>query len=492
MKNIFGGAGSLLLCLLLLNVFFSGCSDTQAEKQQDTAATTALETMSEETTQLQPDLPEADYQGYEFHILMKGPDYIEWASQDIDVEASNGEVINDAVFNRNAFVEEEYNITVNGIPGGTAMAQSVKKSITAGDNAYDFVTANMYDTSTMATQGMLTDLYGIPMLDLTKPWWDQRANSDLSINHRLYMTVGDLLIMPNDATWLVIFNKTLINDYNQTNPYQLVLEDKWYYDTMVAMTKGVTTDLDGNGKLDEFDLYGHISQYENAPGFILGFGEKVVSKDADDMPYLSINNDRALGCMQKVFDFLLDREYSINFQELTGYQRPFEITQHMFEENRGLFKTTAIQLVIRMRNMETDFGIVPMPKLDSAQETYYNFVHPTTSCVSVPVSGIDLERTGIILEALSAKSRYTVREAYYDISLNYKYLRDEESIKMLDIILETRMYDISQIYNWGGIGSLFHEMMGQRTSDFSSLYAKREKQAEKAMQKTVDAYLAVG
>ncbi|MHB1151780.1 MAG: extracellular solute-binding protein [Eubacteriales bacterium] len=491
MKIFFKTSGILIFCLCLLMPVFTGCAKNDTEDSQ-TQVTTVAETLQDETTQLQPDLPEADYEGYEFNILMKGPDYIEWASQDIDVEASNGEVINDAVFNRNAFVEEKYNVMINGIPGGTGMAQMVKKSITAGDNAYDFVTANMYDTSTMATQGMLTDLYSIPMLDLTKPWWDQRANSDLSINHRLYMTVGDLLVMPNDATWLVIFNKTLIGDYNLTSPYDLVNEDKWYYDTMVEMTKGVTTDLDGNGKLDEFDLYGHISQYENAPGFILGFGEKVVSKDADDMPYLSINNDRALGCMQKVFDFLLDREYSINFQELTNYTRPFETTQHMFEENRGLFKTTAIQLVIRMRNMETDFGIVPMPKLDAAQETYYNFVHPTTSCVSVPVSGIDLERTGIILEALAAKSRYTVREAYYDISLNYKYLRDAESIKMLDIILETRMYDISQIYNWGGIGSIFHEMMGSRSSDFSSLYAKREKQAEKAMQKTVDAYLEVG
>lgn len=474
----------------MLTSVFIGCAAKETANQSQTTA--AVETAADETTQLQPDLPEADFEGYEFNILMKGPDYIEWASQDIDVEASNGEVINDAVFNRNTFVEEEYNVVINGIPSPPDMPNKVKKSITAGDNAYDFVTANMYDTSSMATQGLLTDLYSIPNLDLSEPWWDQRANADLSIKHRLYMTVGDMLIMPNDATWLVIFNKTLIGDYNLTSPYDLVLGDKWYYDTMVEMTKGVTTDLDGNGKLDEFDLYGHISQYENASGFILGFGEKVVSKDSDDMPYLSINNDRALGCMGKVFDFLLDRQYSINFQELTQYSRPFETTQHMFEENRGLFKTTAIQLVIRMRNMETDFGIVPMPKLDSAQNTYYNFVHPTTSCVSVPVSGPDLERTGIVMEALAAKSRYTVREAYYDISLNYKYLRDEESIKMLDIILETRMYDISQIYNWGGMGSIFHEMMGQRTSDFSSLYAKREKQAEKAMQKTVDAYLEVG
>ncbi len=419
---------------------------------------------------------------------MKGSEWAEWASQDIDVEGITGEIINDAVYERNAYVEEKYNVTVTGVEGGMNMAQVIKTSISAGDYEYDVVTPNMYDTSSLATQGLLLDLNTIPYVDLKQPWWDQRANSDLSINNKLYMTVSDLLIMPNDATWLVIFNKKLLEDFKLENPYSLVEQDKWYFDTMVEMSQGVARDLNGDSVMDEKDIYGHISQFENASGFVLGFGEKVVSKDENDLPYLSINNDRAVGAIEKVMAFMLDRNYSINFQEVPG---SYLETQKMFEENRGLFKTTAIQVVIRMRNMETDFGVVPMPKLDENQKEYYNFVHPTTSCIAIPITNNELERTGIILEDLTAKSRYTLRPAYYDVSLNYKYLRDEESVKMLDLVLDGRMYDISQIYNWGGMGNIFFDMMQSHSSDFSSLYAKREKLTIRQMEETVEAYLEI-
>ena len=51
----------------------------------------------------------------------------------------------------------------------------------------------------------------------------------------------------------------------------------------------------------------------------------------------------------------------------------------------------------------------------------------------MPTNASDPERTEIILEALSAESRYTVQPAYYDISLKGKYIRDEECADMLDI-----------------------------------------------------------
>lgn len=477
---------SLIVTLFILMVLYSSCSEKSDIISDET--TTVVDITDTEETELEPDIPEDDFDGYEFKILMKGSGYAEWASQDIYVEMLSGEVINDAVFNRNMYVESKYNVTIKGIEGNTDMAQNVIKSVAAGDDAYDVVTANMYDTSSLATQKQLIDLKEIPYLDFEKVWWDQRANSDLSINNKLYMTVSDLLTMPNDATWLVLFNKDLLEEYNLISPYQLVKDDLWYFNTMVEMTKGVSRDLNGDGVLDEHDVIGHISQSENAPGFLLGFGETVISKDKDDLPYLSFGGDRLYEAFEKVYNYMTNREYSINFQELQGYPLPFKITQQMFEENRGLFKTTAIQLVIRMRNMNTDFGIVPMPKYDSTQETYYNFVHPTASCISVPTTNSDTNRTGIILEALSAKSYYTLRNAYYDISLNNKFLRDEESIIMLDIILATRIYDLSQIYNWNNIGFLYHNLIGEKNNNLTSRFASMENSVSEMIGKTIEAY----
>ena len=68
----------------------------------------------------------------------------------------------------------------------------------------------------------------------------------------------------------------------------------------------------------------------------------------------------------------------------------------------------------------------------------------------VPMTTSDPERTGIVLEAMAAESMYTVTPAYYDVALKGKYARDEESLDMLDIILESRCYDLGWFYAIGG------------------------------------------
>ena len=60
-----------------------------------------------------------------------------------------------------------------------------------------------------------------------------------------------------------------------------------------------------------------------------------------------------------------------------------------------------------------------------------------------------------MVEALAAESMYTLTPAYYDIALERKYMRDEESREMLDIILSSRIVDLDIIFNWGGSYSLF-------------------------------------
>ena len=53
---------------------------------------------------------------------------------------------------------------------------------------------------------------------------------------------------------------------------------------------------------------------------------------------------------------------------------------------------------------------------------------------------------GAIVEAMAAKSMYTLTTAYYDKSFTYKSLRDEDSVEMLEIVLQSRSYDLSNIY----------------------------------------------
>ena len=144
-----------------------------------------------------------------------------------------------------------------------------------------------------------------------------------------------------------------------------------------------------------------------------------------------------------------------------------------FMEGRGLFVARAyVQYVYYFRESDVDYGIVPRPKYDSNQENYYsdiNYAWATT--VSVPVDVKDPERAGIILEALSSESLYTVTPANYTVSIVHKQLRDQDSERMLDIIYSSRCFDWGQFVSLSGMASKFESMLKSGEFTFASDYA---------------------
>jgi len=74
-------------------------------------------------------------------------------------------------------------------------------------------------------------------------------------------------------------------------------------------------------------------------------------------------------------------------------------------------------------------------KYEPSQEGYFTtYNYANASSLSIPVTNSRPSETGLVVEALAAESMYTLTPAYYDIALERKYMRDEESREMLDII----------------------------------------------------------
>ena len=53
-----------------------------------------------------------------------------------------------------------------------------------------------------------------------------------------------------------------------------------------------------------------------------------------------------------------------------------------------------------------------------------------------------------MLEALSAESHRVVLPSYYELILKSKNTRDQESLEMIDIIYEGRLYDFASIHSY--------------------------------------------
>jgi len=440
-----------------------------------------------------PDVPEKDYGGYEFTILANSLEYSShWYSRDIYVEGENGDAIDDAVYYRNRAIEERYNVTIKGAFSRNQYGDA-KKSVSSGDGTYDVLTVPMQGASAqLAQEGLLFDLKNVPYIDLDKPWWDQRATGQVSVGNRLMFTISDLLVMDKDALFIYLFNKDLIQEMGMDDPYQLVRDNKWVIDKFWDMARTATADLNGDGAMDDGDRYGLISQTHTIHGNVAGSGYFAITKDKDDMPEINIADPMIQESYAKWIDIHNDRTNTIIAQDWTSKYTGDTIWDQqlgMLVEKRALWHYTGMNRVTMAREMEGNFGILPNPKFSESQSEYHNAVYAgCTTAVSIPVTS-DPERTGIILEALTGESYYTLRPAYYDVSLKHKLMRDDESGEMLDLIFATRCYDLGQVYNWGGIFDIFANLALKKSTDFVSEYEKIMPRIEKDMQKFLDNFL---
>lgn len=489
MTKRFGRIIAILWTLILSFSLLLSCAEDAGSPVSETVGITETEATAE--TELLPALPDEDFTGETINFLVRSEKFHwYWSSKEIYSEKENGEVINDAVFSRNIWVEDKYNCKITEYRSDNPITDA-SKAVNSGDDVYDVFMINMLENSGLAQKGSLVDFKKIEYIDLGKPWWDARASASLSIGGRLFWTLGDINIMDNDAVWSNLFNKQVVTDYNLEDPYKLVREDKWTLSKMYEQAKAVVTDIDGDGAIGINDRVGHLSEVSNTYGMFIGAGESIAKKDGDDLPYLSMDGERAAGVINEILNLMLDTETTLLADNYTGkYSNPWdELTRPMFMENRGLFYTIGLGTVTLLRNMDSDFGILPIPKYDNTQTEYYHYVNPwSASNVSVPVVNSNTSFTGFLLEAMAAKSMYTLTPAYYEITLTDKVMRDTDSEEMLDIILGSLAYDFGAVFNWGGTTELFAQLTNQKSYDYASAYAKKEVSAQTAMEKTIAAF----
>jgi hypothetical protein len=285
-----------------------------------------------------------------------------------------------------------------------------------------------------------------------------------------------------------MFSKKLVKDYELENPYELVLSGKWTFDKMIEMMKKVSRDLNGDGKMDDQDQYGLLTEYANSQFLFNAAGEYIAKSNADKIPEITLYNERAAAVLDKIIEIFKDKNYYVNAEDMTGKYADiwdgFQLS--MFSEDRALLYHAGMNRVTLLRTMETDFGILPPPKYDTRQENYYAVVDTwCTSAVSVPITVNDKEKTGLILETLAYESRYGLLPAYYDINLKTKFARDEESRAMIDIILANRLYDLGSVYSWGSVYTFFMEISKGKGDSLAAYWEKNGPKIEAAMDKTL-------
>lgn len=475
---------------ILLTALTLGAAVSCGSSDPGTTADTTAAPVGTETTTAEPSiydvLPEKDYGGYEFRILNNISNF---AYTNMGEDGQTGESLNDAIFERNARIEDELNITFKiEALGWEENKNAIRTAVTAGEDVYDIYFNELHFVLEHALNGYLYDMAAIDTLNFDNPWWDKAAIASASIGDPIYAAFGDLHLMYYECFFPVVFNKQITSNLDLEDPYVLVEEGTWTIDKMSKMAKAAQNDIDGDGKWSVADVYGYSFWDHNNQGFINAAGVDIVTKDDKNMPVWKGLTDEFVTVYDKLIATLF-ADPKNNAQKASGFksENGSEVVHVMMLEGKCLFYVEPLGSVKKMRDVDYEIGVLPMPKLDESQKEYRSYIYHGAGSMGIPKTNPDTARTGVVAEYLAAYSHETVRQTYFDETLDFKYIQDDKGQAMLDIIFSNGTVDLAKVYGWGGLATQIQNKLSGGKSDIASVFERFASKTEKAIADTIEA-----
>ena len=482
------------LALLMLVGTLAACGENVEDPTQSHAATTApVETEAE--TELTDWLPDGlNYGDAEITIISR---YREgWTSGEIAVDGIISEPVNDAVFERNKATEERLGVKIVSIeendndPG--VVVNKVANAVKAGTDEYDIMAAACYMAVNESLGGTFADLRKTEYLDFDKPWWSQGFNEVVEYHGAQYAVSGDMVLSLYRFAFVTIFNKFLFTEANQPFLYDYVENGTWTLDKQIELVPRFERD-NGNALQDtEGDIYGLVSNdYISVDPYWSSCMVDIIKKNGDGDYEMVFESSKLFDVCEKTMTLFFgcgNATYNVKHYGLDDEQNDI---REMFANGYAAMSTVRILELEAgsIRNMEQEFGVVPMPKFDEAQKEYRTLLHDqfTVLCVPTTVTGKDLDMVSAVMESLASVSYKTVRPAYYETTLRTKIAQDPQSAEMFDIIIDNVYIDAGIIYTnaLSSFHDKFRQIMGSGKNTVTSQYKSLTRSATRALERMV-------
>ncbi len=364
----------------------------------------------------------------------------------------SGEVLNDAVYNRNALVCDQLGININVTESNgnydnfTAYANIIQSAYQGGTHEFDLVgTYSLYGAQ-FATKGFFyntLDLDANNHLDLDKLWWNQSLREDLTVSDKLYMLVGDMNTTTLTRMLAVFFNQDTVEEsYSDLDLYSVVNDGKWTMDYLTELIATSYSDLDGNGNADDTDFYGlvTVSPSEAYDSVTAGMAIEMMVRDASDNWVVTTNTELLVDKIQKAVNLYWAGNNATRFYNM-------DPTVQKFAEDGAHFMIITLDKAMEsiLGDMKSDYGVLPLPKYNEEQKMYHTIPQDAFNMISVMGDVQDPAMVSAALELMCAESYKSVTPELFNEVLKYRYMRDDASGQMLDLLREGLRMDFATI-----------------------------------------------
>ncbi len=448
---------------------------TEDKEHEETAteAPTEDETTSEAEptdTHYSPIFDELDFEGEELCVLLRANVLTErqWYKE------APEDNLDEAIANRNRTAEETLNICVNYeiMPYAdfnscaTNFNNLIITDISHGFHYYDIADHWAYTgayASIRDCQANLLDEDMFPFFDFSLPCWNQSVCTEAVVNNRLHLITGALNTTQYDMAPVIWYNKTLYNlkkeSTDQEDIQDLALAGQWTYDELYMWSKRLYEDSNGEEGKQEDDTYAFATQTANLnnqplpkDALATAFDIDLLETYSDGRHYYNIiGNEKAATA----------RTMWINLFKQHGTWGDGASVNN-FAAGRYLFWASTMypskQANMTIREMEDEYGLLPLPKYDSDQAQYQTSSQDSYSLMSVLDHGESTIPTrgdtiSAYLQFATELSYTSVRDSYFDSVIKPKFFGNEDTAVVVksevifDIIVDNITFDFWQIYS---------------------------------------------
>ena len=472
----------LMLAVVMMLSSFVACTPAQGpvgestpDKPTESTPDKPAESTPEETeTQIGNLDPSINLGGKTIAIISRDDP---WMKDEVSVEGTNGNPINDAIFQRNLNVETLLTTELDNImvSGDDYCVINQLKNTAGPDCPYHLAASSAYTCFENTASGLFYNLYDVGNLDLDQPYWATKYNEEASIGNAQYFATGAISLSLRRFIFVTFFNKDLAENYGVEDLYQVVNEKRWTIEYQTNLVANMYTELDGVEGQTEGDSYGFLSDSQVfVDPYIAASDAKILIKDSDNFFIFQPETEKLDKMMERIYNLYYKSGGSYIFVGDGQYSQWTKISNKFASGEATMVTHRLIAAESEeFRGMDSAYGILPIPKYDEDQQEYYSLAHDLFTVYGVvsSVNSIDLDDVGAVMEAMAIESYKVVTPAYYEVALKGKYSKDPQSWEMLDMIVNNLKINGGLLYtiNISDITQKFRTAIKNKQSNTASI-----------------------
>lgn len=354
--------------------------------------------------------------------------------------------IDKVIYNRNLTVSERMGVEFEWtfMPGEknaevATFIEKIRTTSSTGD-PFDGVIAYNLVPQIVASQGLAANLYNSEHIDLTAPWWPQVYLREMIVNDQLYCLVESGSYGLLNHMMAMYFNNELLDARSLESPYDLVKNNEWTVAKLKEMIKDTYEDADYNERVSGGDIYGYCTGTQSKMDcWFFALGNQFSKVENGEV--VSLLNGEHIGTfVDTMVDFFsTDDAYHSDSSQFK-----------MFVENRAYFYCSSVMLsekLAEVTDQTYNYGVVPMPKMDSSQELYYTHVANCHDVWCVPYNARDMKCVSAVMECMASEAYRQINPTYYDVYVKLRYAPDERLAEMYDLVRDSVTFDFTYLFS---------------------------------------------